>query len=134
VCGTKFASFSCYFVILESNLLLLAAICIFGFLGYLSFYFIDLLNLSCKQIFYVLYVSSARSWRILMQYYTSQKKNMSDSKTCIQVYLICRECLFLKHFVIVMSNGFRTTINIKLIYKVSLAYIKQFRSSLGDIP
>jgi hypothetical protein len=23
---------------------------------------------------------------------------MSDSKTCIQVYLICHECLFLKHF------------------------------------
>jgi hypothetical protein len=33
VCGTKSASFSCYFVILASHLLLLAAICFFWFLG-----------------------------------------------------------------------------------------------------
>jgi hypothetical protein len=59
------------------HLLLLAANCIFGFLGWSSFHFLDLLIMSCKQFFYVLYISSAISWRILMQYYTSKKKNIS---------------------------------------------------------
>jgi len=103
VCGTKSASFSCYFVILESNLLLLAAICIFGFLGWLSFHFLDLLNVSCKQIFYVLCVSSARCWRILMQYYTSQKKKNQDQTSFIFLSIAWPTSLMYRPFRIAYS-------------------------------